>query len=658
MPPNERKISKDLTKISRDNDETSGSKKGGEDKVYRQLKLAYQDLQLRNIEIDYSNNPFNMVIENNVKFALKTIKDMNDSYRSNISKEYSEVVKVSIPAKKKEDGASKESMNIEEIFKENALKCIEEWMVGINGEMYRAILKITALQNKCYIDMKLFNDHIYNTFTKVQNDINSYYMNEIKSVDQLCEYLQMAVESGRKIPETLLLEHDTFVIDPNMSQYESSSIELDTADLKEMVTDIEFKISQLARLRTQFKIVAPKGIALQQAFIYLLQDFILFGKESCEGALFPKTWIALDPEQVPKLVNLLFGDTVYVDWRDFLIYCLNLRFPAVEELLEIRKNFRSSDLDSTELICRNKFINEKFWFDEEFDIDDKYSQLRKNLIKHFLFELYEADEDMMNYSAFLLAFCKSVDPIEGFSSAIAMTVGKKICYSMENCKEVICNMIKDKEYKDESLACAMKCTGQFLDALITNVINWCEGTTIIEPEYTEVSPEDKKVNKGKGDKNVKKVEMLPSAQLPKSSKSLTSQSKTARSTSNVKSTFICRPCEDEQEVEEKLQEEEVIEEEHKTEPIEDTSLIYAVSQDVIWNVLKICLPWHFQLVPEKKPTPYVKQVEELMKTLEIDTDNGDIYVCKFLSDPQICKLLHKTKKFTAFNLTEEIRKVL
>ncbi|KAJ0174770.1 hypothetical protein K1T71_009878 [Dendrolimus kikuchii] len=657
MPPNERIASKDLTKIFKETDDTSGSKKGGEDKVYRQLKLAFQDLQLKNIEIDYSNNPFNMIIENNVKFALKTIKDLNDSYRSIISREYSELAKILNPAKKKEDGTSEGSINVEEIFKENALKCIDEWTMGINGEMYRANLKMIALQYKCYRDMKLFNDYIYKTFMEVQNDINSYYMNEIKSVDRLCKYLQMAVEGGRKIPETLILEHDSFIIDPNMLQYEPPTKQMDTGDLKEMVTDIEFKISQLARLRTQFKIVAPKGIALQQAFIYLLQDFIFFGKESCEGPLFPESWIRVDPEQIPKLVHLLFGDTVYIDWRDFLIYCLNLKFPTVDELLEIRRNFRCIDLDSTELICRDDFINENFWFDEEFDPKDKYLQLRKNLIKHFLFELYESEEDLMNYSAFLLAFCKSVNPIEGFVSALSMAVGKKMCYSMEDCEEVICKFIRDKKYKDECLACALKCTGQFLDIVITNVVNWCEGTTVVELEYTEAPPEDKKGKKGKGDKKVKKADVSQSARIPKSSKSLTSRSKTAQSASNVKTTFICRPCEDEEEIEEKPREKEVVEEEHKSEPLEDASLIYAISQDVIWNVLRICLPWHFQLVPEEKPTPYIEQIKELMKKLEVDTDNGDIYVCKFVSDPQICKLLHKVKKFTAFNLVEEVRKV-
>ncbi|CAH2092731.1 unnamed protein product [Euphydryas editha] len=658
-PPNERLSSKELTKIFKETDETSGSKKGGEDKVYRQLKICFQDLQLKNIEIDYSNNPFNLIIENNLKFALKVVKDTNDSYRSLISREYSEIAKIVPVTKKKEETNSEESMCEEEIFKNNALKCIDEWIMGINGEMFRVNLRLSALQYKCYKDMKLFNDYICKTFTDIQNDINNYYLNEIKSVDRLCKYVQMAVENGNRIPESLALEDDMFIVDPNLLQFSESKIELDEIVTKEVVTDMQFKICHLARLRSQFKIVASTGLILQQAFIYLLQDFIFFGKEICDGPMFPESWKRVDPELIPKLVFLLFGETTYIDWRDFLIYCLNISFPTVEELLLLRKHFRCNDIDSTELVERSLFFEEELWFEKDFNPEDKHALLRKNLIKHFLFELFETAENVMNYSAFLLAFCKSSDPIEGFVMALSMAVGKKICFNLTECEEIVCKLIKDKKYRDECLVCAHKCTRQFLDKLITNVINVCEGTTIIELEYSEPLPElDKKGKKGKGVTKTKKIESSQSARIPKIQKSITSRSKTAQSATDVKTTYICRPCEEEVEiVEEKPLEKEEIIEEPKAEPQEDPNLAYAVSQTVIWKVLKICLPSYFELIPEVGEMPYLEQVKEIMKRLEEDTDNKDIYVCKLVSEPNVCKILHKNKKFVAINLADEILKI-
>ncbi|XP_075980706.1 sperm flagellar protein 2-like [Anticarsia gemmatalis] len=659
MPPNDRLSSKDLIKINRDFEDT-GSKKGSEDKVYKQLKAAYQDLHLKNIQIDYTNNPFNLVLENNVKLALKIIKETNESYRSLIAREYSEIAKIQPPTKKKDEITSEESINVEEIFKQNALKCIEEWTMGINGEMFRASLRMLTLQYKCYRDMKMFNDHIYKTFMEIQDDINTYYLNEIKAVDRLCKYLQMAVENGRRIPESLILEHDTFVIDPNLVQFAPPEPSVDTGEISEATGDMDFKISQLARLRSQLKIVAPTGIILQKAFIYLLQDFVFFGKESCEGPLFPEAWRSIDPEKISKLVYLLFGDMVYLDWRDFLLYCLNIRFPTVEELLDLRKKMRCKDLDSTELLSRDDFIDMELWYECDFDPEDRYAQLRKNLIKHFLFELFEADENLMNYSAFLLAFCKSSDPIEGFVTALSMAVGKKTCYVLANCEEIVCKLIKIKKYRDACLACALKCAGQFIDILLTNVMNYCEGVNITELQY--IPPvEDKKGKKSRAgikSQSSKKIDMSQSARAAKSKISTSTSNKTSQSATNVKTTFICRPCQDEAEdKEEKPEIKEEVEDERKSEIEEDPNLAYAVSQTVIWNVLNICLPWYFVLLPEEKKTPYKNQVAELLKRLEVDTDNGDIYVCRFVSDPNMCIMLHKVKKFTILSLADEIRKV-
>ncbi|XP_022118307.2 sperm flagellar protein 2-like [Pieris rapae] len=658
LPPTDRLSSKELSKVMRETDETSGSKKGGEDKVFRQLKNTFQDLQLRNIEIDYSNNPFNLFIENNVKFALKVIKETNDSYRSLISREYSEIAKIVPVAKKKEENASTESINEEEIFKQNALKCIDEWTMAINGEMFRANLRILALQYKCFRDMKLFNDNIYKAFTDVQNDINNYYINEIKSVDRLCKFLQMAVEAGKRIPDRLILEDDLFIIDPNLLHFPPEESfgdsERSPRDLK---IETQFKITQLSRLRGMFKIVAPKGIALQQAFIYVLQDFIIFGKESCEGPMFPQTWRHIDPEQVPKLVFLMFGETTYIDWRDFLVYCLNIGFPSTEELLILRKKFRCKDYNSTELINRSDFVSQRFWFESDDDQNDSRTKLRNNLIKHFLFELYETDEDVMNYSAFLLGVSKNANPIEGFATALSMSVGKRICFSLDDCEEVICKLIRDKKYKDACLACALKCTTQFMETLVTNVVNTCEGTTLIELEYSPPPNEDKKGKKVKGSgSKAKKIESTLSARFPKTQKS---QVKMAQSATDVKTTFICRPCEQEVEVvEEKPPEKEEVVEEEKVEIQPDPNLVYAVGQEVIWNVLKICLPWHFDLLPEQRATPYIEQVKVAMSRLEVDTDNKSIYIAKLVNEPNVCKILHKTHKFTAFNLDDVIQKII
>ncbi|KAJ2945493.1 hypothetical protein O0L34_g304 [Tuta absoluta] len=660
MPPSETLYSRDLTKLFRDTDDT-GLKKNSEDKQYKHVKAAFQDMHLKNINLNINNNPMNMILDNNVKFAMKVIKDINDHYRSLISREYTEVAKLSPSIKKKEEPtASTETVNVEDLFKHNALKCVDEWLVGVNGEMFRLNLRLQMLHQKCLQDMKLFNDTVHRAFVEIQNDINTHYKNEIKSVDRLCKYLQMAVENGVKIPETLLLEHDQFIIDPNLLQFETAVTRVESDILKERVDVLlEFKICQLARLRSQFKIVAPTGIALQQAFIYLLQDFIFFGKESCEGPLFPELFKRVDPEQVTKLVFLIFGETAYVDWRDFLIYCLNIRYPTVDELLEARHKFRCHDKKCRELIHREDFIDIDLWYESDFEMDDPYAQLRKTLIKHFLFELFETSKDQMNYSAFLLAFCKNINPIEGFTTALAMSIGRKICYEFHECGDVVCRLIKLKKTRDEDLALTYQTVNEFLEEIITNVVNMNETTYIEDLPYEKLVTEGEAKGK-KGKRAPKKVDSsIQGSQSARSPKKIDKNilGKQVRSDSDVKQqVYICGPCEPVPEQTDKSTKDE-IEEEHRSEALPDPELVYTVSQDVIWKVLRICLPWQFALVPDRKRTPYEDQVKEVVKRLEPFTDEGNIYVSMFVIDPVICKMLHKVKKFTTLNIVDEVRKV-
>ncbi|XP_014357705.2 sperm flagellar protein 2 [Papilio machaon] len=652
-PPSDRLSSKDLTKIYRETESSHSSKKGGDEKLYKHLKAVFQELFIKSIEFDFDNNPFNFIIENNVKFATKIVKDLGESFRSLISKENSEKAKIT-PTKKREGNGSTESYNHEENLKENALKCLEEWPVGVNGEMLRFNLRILALQHKCYADMKLFSNQVLKAFIEIQNLIDTYYTNEVLAVDRLCKYFHMAIEKGRKIPESLLLEYDTLIIDNNVLQFSPSVETIVPQSKSEIKRYSYFKTNQLARLRSQFKLVAPTGIIMHKAFIYLLQDFILFGKESKEGPLFPDVWKNIDPEQVQKLVFSLFGETAYVDWREFLIYCLQLSFPTIHELLEVRKKFRCNDLDSTELISRDNFIKEEFWFDKDFVTEDKQDLLKLNLIKHFLFELYETEEDKMNYSAFLLAFCKNIDPIKGFIAALSMAVGQEICHSLDDCGDIVTYLINEKKYRDECLACALKCTEQFINKLIQRVISICEGTTVEEVMYTESVPEEKKGKKKKSNK-VKKIDGNQSGRSDNSQKR-GSQYKMSPSIVVSQLGMICPPCERPLEKPKEPEKEPVVKPPVEEPPIpyRDPNICLEVSQTVIWNVLKICLPWHFKILPETTESIYVQQAEEVLKSLEKDTDNKDVYVCKLVADPKFCKMLHKVKKFTAVDLLEEI----
>lgn len=645
IPASDRISSKELTKIVRDVQDSPNMKKLVEDKVYKRAKSLYTDVLMTDTSMDTQNNPFYEILEDNVNLAIKHINDANNNYRALISKEYLELAHVSSTNKKKTNLSGLDEITPEEAHISNTMKCLDEWTMGINGEMFRASLRIFALQNKCNQDLRLFNDHMSRTFNNIQNTINKSYNNEIKSIDRLCKYFSYAIEEGKKVHENVTLENDTLIIDPNILSLEKLETEIPKVE-REVVSDKDFRMCQLAKLRDQFKICAPTGLALQQEFIYLLQDFVMYGKESCDGSMFPENWQKLDPVNIPILVQLLFGDSAYIDWRDFLIYCMNIRYPTIDEILETRHMFRCQDKNSNETLSRDNFLEDKLWFEDLFDTEDSRAQLRKLLLKHFLFELFEISPNIINYSAFLLAFCKHADPIEGFSMAISLATGKKTCVKLDECEEVICKQINRKRHLDASLQCAHECAKEFIDTLIENVVESCEGFVVSEITNAESTSKSNKMEKK--NKSKMKVSSSQSARRPKEKKV---ESKIFHSAPDVLSTYICDPCE--LPPSDKVYEE-GIEETISVSVEEDPNIAYSVNQDVIWKVLEICLPWHFVLTPELKKTPYRDQVQQVMTILQNDTVDGTIHISKFVKEVTICKLLFKVKKFALVDFNHVI----
>ncbi|XP_041982476.1 sperm flagellar protein 2-like [Aricia agestis] len=644
-PLSQRLPLKELNKHERNFAETaSTTKTRASEEKYRLLKEAFLDLQLRNINIDNHNNPLNVFIDDNVKLAHKIIQEISESYKTLIGHETNDLVSKfqnasSSSLKKRVEKDFKILGDSVEVQKFEYLKCMQEWKMGCMGETCRANLRITILQKKCYEDMQIFCDQIFNAFKNIQDYIDDIYLNEIKSVDSLSKYLQMAIETNRKIPENLLLTGDTLVIDFNVLQMQS--VINSESDIPEEVTgEMEFKLCQLALLQDSFKIVAPTGITIQQAFIYVLQDFVVFGKESCKGPTFPLTWRRIDPERIPEFVFSIFGENLYVDWRDFLIYCLNIPFPTTDELLDIRKKLRCQESESKELIDREIFLSTPLWFENSLDDIDKTSKLRNTLLKHFLFELFEVSKDVMNYTALLLAFCKAKNPKEGFSKALALALGKKVCYSTEECEEAVNNLIKAKKSKDQ----AYEDTNNLLDLIIHNVLDICTGTILLELNDNETKPVRK--GKGKMSRRSKTSARLSHAEINKPVFSQSSPEK-----SEIKMIFM-NPVKGKSVTgynKEKEQKE--------GKPDDYSDIIYSVSRTIIWKVLEICVPWHLKLFNQDKCT-YKVVINDVIDQMEKYNEDKSIYVCKFLAEPKICKFLHKIKKFSKPDINEEILKIL
>lgn len=151
----------------------------------------------------------------------------------------------------------------------------------------------------------------------------------------------------------------------------------------------------------------------------------------------------------------MFGDPEFVDWRDFLIYNMGLRFPTENEILKAWMTYRLYDKQRKEIISRKHFNYVRLWFETEPQVIEHSStktshasikvselvqdvgdvnevtettikispkEMRISLLKQLLFNMFQVDVDCLNYTGLLLAFCKDEKPIMGLVKALSLTL--------------------------------------------------------------------------------------------------------------------------------------------------------------------------------------------------------------------------------------------
>lgn len=264
------------------------------------------------------------------------------------------------------------------------------------------------------------------------------YETESNSFKNVCYVLSLAVEREIPVQDELVLITEEFSVNPESLLFEDSIDMFD--EPVEPPEELVFTISQLHTLIEIFVDLGPDGYLSERAFTFLLQDMAL----NSDQKLIPKEWMKLTGPNISHISQEMFGPQKFVCWKDFIIYNLILPFPTVDELIEIRNNFRNFDGKRTELIHINDYQSINFWFeaDEKLDVDG---------IKNLLFRMYQVDENFSNYTAMLFDFCKSDNTIVGIAKAFAVVCGKSVCWDKAIGNMFIESALEQRTLHDEQV---------------------------------------------------------------------------------------------------------------------------------------------------------------------------------------------------------------
>lgn len=188
----------------------------------------------------------------------------------------------------------------------------------------------------------------------------------------------LAIEEKRPVQQELLLEDDRFVMRPNVLMFIEDYKQF-TVPIKEAPSPLRFRMVQLGRLIDIFRRIAPRGIVSERVLIYILQDLVSCGEEDCYPPFVPCAWRQLRPPDIEVLVNRLFGAVEYIEWREFVLYAMDLPMPSHQDILEARADFRQQDPELKEMVTCEQFSSTSLWFheikqrsflDQEFDYNN------------------------------------------------------------------------------------------------------------------------------------------------------------------------------------------------------------------------------------------------------------------------------------------------
>lgn len=345
------------------------------------------------------------LIENELQRSTTTLNFLNKYYDDINEYSINEFYYISSINESKDDIEMFQSFCIDVINKiENYVGEICEvidnnkaWTQSIETEKNRFIsqvhrIKASMFKNEKYLkDITNINHHLekmYNTYQFKINDIN-----------KLCEILKCAVNISKSIKWHIKQISGKFYIN------KTSIFEI----IHSQMFDSKNKFNM-----NQLKTIVNKLLDNAPTFKMPINDLIdTLNEIGKEQHVYPINW-PTDIQFCDHFTREILGNNVMtVDWRDFVVQCMELPYPNIDKLLNYRKLFQTYDIGDETITVEN-YMKTNLWFENE---SNQYDEA-----KWLLCDMYQL-KNRLNYSTMLLAFCRDEQPWIGLGKSFCLIFG-------------------------------------------------------------------------------------------------------------------------------------------------------------------------------------------------------------------------------------------
>lgn len=277
------------------------------------------------------------------------------------------------------------------------IKRIDQWTQSVVTEKNRFIYQVHRIKANMLLDTKYLNG-----LTKIDKQlekINIIYKFKINEINKLCKLLKCIANAGENIKGLVKQISGQFYIN-ELSVFEILCTQM-------FYTKVNFEMKQLKIIINKLLHNAPK---FQMSINDLIETLHTLSKTQ---NIYPTNWPTDDKfyHHFPK--ELLGSNINIIDWRDFIVQCMELPYPNIEQLLFYRNLFQANDTGD-ETITIEKYETTKLWFENELN------QSRE--AKELLYDMYQV-KNRLNYSTMLLAFCRDKQPWIGLVKSYSLIFG-------------------------------------------------------------------------------------------------------------------------------------------------------------------------------------------------------------------------------------------